>query len=329
MRPIHAAVVVYLLVAPAALYGQAWVAPRGETTVSLTFQRTEFEGHILPNGDRIHGGGSHSRSLALGIEHSLTDRLALAASIPYVGSKNGVDPQPVLGRTGIDDGQYHQTWQDFRFGARYNVLANPVVVTPLIAVRLPSHKYPTIGEAAVGPRLREVQVGVDAGRIFSVADQNFYIDAQYAYAIVQKYLGLSLNRSNVDVDLGYFVLPALNLRGIVSWQNTYDGLTAKEVFGPNGPPQKNPNLAEPLWLQHDRLIRDDYWRAGIGASYSVNETFGVYFTAVKMIAGRNSHYGYLYSVGVARTFKLPSSFAVCAAHDDGSQYAIPSSSKPK
>ena len=119
---------------------------------------------------------------------------------------------------------------DFRFGARYNVLANPVVVTPLIAVRLPSHKYPTIGEAAVGPRLREVQVGVDAGRIFSVADQNFYIDAQYAYAFVQKFLGLSLNRSNVDVDLGYFVLPALNLRGIVSWQNTYDGLTVRDGF---------------------------------------------------------------------------------------------------
>ena len=38
----------------------------------------------------------------------------------------------------------------------------------------------------MGPRLREVQVGVDVGRIFSVADQNFYIDAQYAYAIVQR-----------------------------------------------------------------------------------------------------------------------------------------------
>ena len=131
-------------------------------------------------------------------------------------------------------------------------------------------------------------MGVDAGRIFSVADQNFYIDAQYAYAFVQKFLGLSLNRSNVDVDLGYFVLPALNLRGIVSWQNTYGGLTAKEIFGPDGPPQKNPDLAEALWLGHDRLIRDDYWRAGVGASYSVNETLGVYFTAVNMIAGKNS-----------------------------------------
>src|SRR5207253_4806483 len=126
---------------------------------------------------------------------------------------------------------------------------------------------------------------------------------------------LSLNRSNVDVDLGYFVLPSLNLRGIVSWQNTYDGLTAKEIFGPNGP-QKNPNLPEALWLQHDRLVKEDFWRGGIGASYSVNETLGVYFTAVRMLAGRNSHYGYLYSLGVARTFGR-------------AQYAIPSSSNPK
>jgi hypothetical protein len=290
------------LLVPVALFGQAWIAPRGETTVSLTFQRTEFVGHVLPNGDRIHVGGSHSRSLSLGIEHSLTDRLAIEASIPYVGSKNGVDPQPVLGRSGIDDGRYHSTWQDFRFGARYNVLTNPIVVTPLIAVRIPSHSYPTIGEAAVGPGLREIQAGLDAGRVFTLADQSFYVDARYAYAFVQKYQGISMNRSNVDVDLGYFVLPLLSLRAIVSWQNTYGGLTAREIFGPNGPPQRNPNLSDGLWFGHDRLLRDDYWRAGIGASYSATDTLGLYFTAVKMISGKNSHYGYLYAGGVARRF---------------------------
>jgi hypothetical protein len=293
-----AAVILAVLVAPA-VFGQAWIGPRGETTVSLTFQRTEFTGHILPNGDRIHGGGSHSRSFALGIEHSVTDRLAVSASIPYVASKNGVDPQPVLGRSGIDDGRYHSTWQDFRFGARYNLFERPVVVTPLIAVRIPTHKYPTIGEAAVGPGLKEVQLGFDVGRVITPA---LYVDAQYAYAFVEKYHGVSLDRSNVDAEVGYFVMPALNLRGIVSWQETHGGLTAKEIFGPTGPPQRNPNLSDALWFGHDRLLKDGYWRGGVGATYSVAEDVGVYFTALKMLAGRNSHYGYLYSVGVARTF---------------------------
>ena len=173
------------------------------------------------------------------------------------------------------------------------------MVTPSIALRIPSHAYPTIGEAAVGPRLKEVQAVVDVGRVFA---QSFYVDAQYAYAFVEKYHGLSLNRSNVDVDLGYYVLPALNLRGIVSWQETYGGLTAKEIFGPNGPPQRNPNLSDALWFGHDRLLKDSYLRAGGGVTYSITEHTGVYFTAVDMISSRNSHYGYLYSIGVARTF---------------------------
>jgi len=297
VRAGFAAIGAAILAAP--LLGQAWIGPRGETTVSLTFQRTEFTGHTLPNGDRIHVGGSHSRSLALGIERSVTDRLALNISIPYVSSGNGVDPQPVLGRTGIDDGRYHSTFQDFRFGARYNVLAHPVAVTPLVVVRIPSHAYSTLGEAAVGPRLREVQAGVDVGRIFGDA---FYFDVQYAYALVERFHGISLDRSNVDVDLGYYALPSLDLRGIVSWQETYGGLTAKEIFGPNGPPQRNPDLSDALWFGHDRLLKDSYLRAGAGATYLVNEKLAVYVTAVDMVSSRNSHYGYLYSIGVARSF---------------------------
>ena len=297
MRPGLAATAVFILAAP--LFGQAWVGPRGETTVSLSFQRTEFTGHVLPNGDRIHVGGSHSRSFALGVEHSLTDRLAVNMSIPYVASKNGVDPQPVLGRTGIDDGRYHSTFQDFRFGARYNVLARPVVVTPMIALRIPSHDYSPIGEAAVGPRLKETQVGFDVGRAFA---DTFYIDAQYAYAFVQSFHGLNLDRSNVDLDVGYYVLPSLNLRALVSWQETYGGLTAKEIFDPSGPPQRNPNLSDALWFGHDRLVKDGYLRAGGGATYLVTEHAAVYVTVMNMVSGRNSHYGYLYSIGVARSF---------------------------
>lgn len=301
MRQSAAATVFSILLAPV-LLGQAWVAPRGETTIALTFQRTEFQGHFFFDGSRLHVGGSHSRSIALGIEHSLTDKFAVSASVPYVGSENGVDSQPVLGRTGIDDGNYHSTWQDFRFGARYNVLDGPVVVTPLIAVRIPTHSYPTIGEAAVGPDLREVQLGVDAGRLF--AGQMFYADLQYAYAFVQKFKGVSMNRSNVDADFGYFASPALTLRAVVNWQNTYGGLTADQIFDLRFPPPpvKNPNLPDVLWFSHDRLVRDDYWRAGLGATYSVTPTVGASFTFVKMLRGSNSHFGYLYAIGLSRTF---------------------------
>ncbi|MDP9362048.1 MAG: hypothetical protein M3P29_11410, partial [Acidobacteriota bacterium] len=65
---------------------------------------------------------------------------------------------------------------------------------------------------------------------------------------------------------------------------------------------RNPNLPDALWFGHDRLLRDDYWRAGIGATYTVTPSIGASFTLVKLLRGSNSHYGYLYAFGVSRTF---------------------------
>ncbi len=296
-----AAAIVALSIAPS-LLGQAWIAPRGETSVSLTFQRTEFQGHFYFDSSKVPHGGSHSRSLALGIEHSLTDRLAISASIPFVGSENGIEPQPVLGRSGIDDGNYHSTWQDFRFGARYNLFNGPVVVTPSLSLRIPSHRYPTIGEAAVGPRLRETTLGADVGKVFSPAGLDFYADGAVSYSWVQKFAGIGMNRSNEDLDVGYFASPKLNLRAVLSWQQSYGGITADRIFSPAGPPVRNPNISDVLWVNHDRLLRDDYFRAGLGATMSIADRAAVYATAMKMVSGTNSHYGYLYAIGVSRTF---------------------------
>lgn len=280
---------------------QAWIAPRGETTLALTFQRTELQGHFDEKGHHAPVGGTHSRALSLSIDHSLTDRLAISASIPYVSSSNGVDPQPILGRSGIDDGEFHSAWQDFRFGARYNVLSGPVVVTPSIGFRVPSHGYPTIGEAAVGPHLRETEVGLDLGRAFQPAGQMFYVNGKYSYTFVERFAGVSSNRSNIDVDLGYFVSPVLVVRGVVGWQDTYGGLTTDQIFSPH-PPLRNPALSDALWFGHDRLLQDDHWRAGAGATYSVTSAVGVSLIATKFLSGTNSHSGYRYSVTVSRTF---------------------------
>lgn len=290
--------VLVLSMAPA-VHGQAWIAPRGETTVSLTFQRTEFEGHFSFDGSRIPHGGSHSRTLSLGIEHSVTDRLAISALIPYVGSANGIDPQPVLGRSGIDDGRFHSTFQDLRIGARYNLFSEPAMVTPSITFRIPSHDYPTIGEAAVGAGLREMQIGINVGRAFGPAS---YVEGEYSYAFVEKFKGVSTNRSNAGVEAGYFVNPTFAVRAIVSWQKTYGALTADQIFSAAGPPFRNPNISDELWLGHDRLLRDDHWRAGLGASYAVTPAVGVSATFVRVLSGTNSHFGYLYAVGVSRTF---------------------------
>jgi hypothetical protein len=292
-----AAGVLALIVVPA-LRGQAWIAPRGETTISLTLERTEHEGHLLNNGKRFRVGGSHASALALDVEYSLTDRLAFSAGIPYVSTENGPDPNPVcFCREGLDDGKYHSTWQDFRFGARYNVLVHPVVLTPLISVRIPSHHYATIAEAAPGRHLREFQAGIAAGRVFEPADLTVYVAGQYTYTVVEKVLGVSTNRSNADLDIGTFPRPTVTVHAFVNWQNTHGGVTSDFVLNFD-----NKVLHPVLYRVHDGLLRDNYWRGGIGAGYSITERTNLGVSLATAIAGTNSHYGYFYNVGVSRTF---------------------------
>lgn len=262
--------------------------------MTLTLERTEHEGHYLDNGDRLQKGGSHATALAIDLDYSVTDRLAVNAWVPYVFSKNGPDPSlACLCRTGIDDGSYHSTLQDFRFGARYNVAMQPVVFTPYVLLRIPSHHYATAFEAAPGRDLRETQVGFATAKVFSP----LVVSGQYGYTFSEKLLGVSSNRSNADLDAGWFPTPALNLHAFVNWQNTYGGLTTNFVlnFG-------NRALYPELYQFHDGLLRDDYWRGGIGAGYALSERTTVFASLATTISGTNSHFGYFYTVGVTRSF---------------------------
>lgn len=144
---------------------QAWVAPKGEMSVSLAYQFADFKGHLNQHGNEIPLGGSRSQSVTLDIDSSLTDRFAFTASLPYVATRNGKDPSPAAGHTGIDDGHYHSTWQDYHFNVRYNLLTKPVVLTPFVGMVIPSHHYATIGEAAPGRDLRETHIGFDGAHV--------------------------------------------------------------------------------------------------------------------------------------------------------------------
>jgi hypothetical protein len=292
-----AAGIFILLFAPA-LFGQAWIAPRGETTVSLTYERTEHEGHYLKDGTRVRVGASHASALSFDVEHSLTDRLAVSAGIPYVASSNGPDPSlACLCRSGIDDGKYHATWQDFRFGLRFNILANPVALTPMITVRVPSHHYDTAFEAAPGRHLRETILGIAAGRTFAPGDHPISVSGQYTYALVEKVLGVSTNRSNADLDVGYYPTPSINVHTFVDWQRTNGGVTTDFVLNFDN------RVTHPeLYQLHDGLLRDRYWRAGVGAGYNLTERTNVFASIATALAGNDSHYGYFYIVGVVRSF---------------------------
>jgi hypothetical protein len=276
--------------APELAKAQAWLAPRGETTLAWTFEASEFHGHLLSNGERAAVGATASRSLLFEIDHSFSDHFAVRLGVPYVAVRNGHDPSPVAGHTGLDDGRYHATLQDFRIALRYNLLQEPLVVTPFVRGIVPSHHYETQAEAAPGRDLLQGIVGIDVGRVLISRAADFYIHAELSYAFVEKSEGISTNRTDGSLAIGWFATPELVLSALGSFQETHGGITIDQVL--------SGEISHEQFEGHDRLLDDDNHRAGVSVSYQITPSWSIDGTWITVVSGSDTHYGDTYILGV-------------------------------
>ena len=128
------------------------------------------------------------------------------------------------------------------------------------------------------------------------------VQGGYSYAIVERVMGISTNRSNARAEAAYVIKRTLQVRNLVSWQRTHGGLR----FG-------SPNSAElpfpgevntpDLLYQHDRLLRDNYWHAGGGIAYSFPQ-FDVLATYVAFVSGTDTHAGRALTISFVMPFRL-------------------------
>lgn len=280
---------------PARLSAQAWVPSRGEGTLGLSVQASQFDGHLLSDGSKVEVGSSSARTLALEIDYGITDRLALKAAVPYVLTRNGPDPSPVAGRNGIDDGHVHGTWQDYRFSLRYKVLTDPVVLTPFARLVLPSHHYETRAEAAPGRDLSQLIVGAHIGRILFPYTHPSYLHATLSYAFVEELNGVSTDRLDIALTYGYLLTPRLTLNLLGTLRDTYGGLTIDYVIFSG-------EATEDEFLEHDRLLAEDLARLGLGGSFALNRNWSFNAAWLTVVSGSDTHYGNTYILGVQRSF---------------------------
>jgi hypothetical protein len=301
LRPqIFAALVVSWFVVPSAVLAQAWVPPAGEAAVSIDYQSFNSPGHLNRLGQPI-GGGTQSHTVLVEIEYGITNKIAVTGALPYITAKyTGVGPACPLCVTSpfefdlshLDDGAYHGTFQDFRFGLRYNAVQKGLLLTPFLGGVLPSHHYENTGEAAVGRRFPEGQLGINAGRDFGSLVPRAYAQARYSYTFVPRDESVPLNRSNAIVEIGYSITSALAARGVATWQRTHGGLAGFPEFG----------KSENLLVNHDRLLRDNNWRGGAGVSYALTDSLDLSATVITVISGTNTHRGTGITVEMAWRF---------------------------
>ena len=277
-RVLLAAAVICAAAWPQPLRAQAWIPAKGEGSVSVIFQDLFVVDHFLDGGGRLDRGHINSNTLFADVTYGVTDKLALTVGVPFMRSRySGAAPHPTL----QDDGSAHYGFQDVRFAARYNVLSGPITVTPFVGVNLPTHHYEYFAHAAYGTRVREVEVGAYVGRLLSPALPNAFVQARYSYSFAQRIADVHHDRSNLDLEVGYFVAPSVRVFAIGSGHKTHGGIPVPDAGWRAMPAQYGQH--------HDRIGRIDLLDAITGVQVSITKSLDVFGSYTRSLAGRNTH----------------------------------------
>jgi hypothetical protein len=267
---------------PRAGTAQAWLPPPGEISLDLLYQNYYVRDHLSGESQAQQLGTVRTNAIVFGLTYGITDRFAASATLPYVYSHyNG----PLPHDPHVDNGDYHGEFADYRIDLRYNLLRNPALVTPFAAAIIPSHHYVTFAHSAPSVDLHEYLVGLNFGRRLDPIVPAGFVQGRYSYAFVDRKLGISHNRSNYDLELGYFVTPSLTLSAIGNYQRTHGGIDFPLVGTPAFVAIKN----SPLWPYHDVIARAEYLNVGGAVSYALTGSVDVTASYVSMVWGKNIH----------------------------------------
>ncbi len=279
-----------VFVLPKLAHAQAWLPLQGQGQITVTYENIFVRDHLDYQGKRFDAGPIRTNTVVTTFEYGLTNNLTLDADLTHVSSKyeGFVGPVP---HGPPDTGVYHPTFQDARFGIRYNILARPLVITPFVATVIPTHHYEFRGHSAVGRDLHELQMGVNVGRDLEGVIPRSYIQARYSFALVQRVEDLNLNRSNADWEFGYSATDRVSLRATGAWQKTYGGIRFPIDSG-------HPHFHE----LHDRASKSGFVRIGGGLSFSLTKSLDLHADYTNTAVGVSTHGARGLSLGISWRF---------------------------
>lgn len=292
-----------VMMSPARLGAQAFTAPQGLGSVTIAAQYVDNTGHRLSDGLLLSRGQSVSTSALVEVDYGVTDRWSVTGGIPFVFAKY-TGALPPQSRLPLDSCRcWHSGFQDLSVAARYRFGDDTRAITPLVRYVRPSHDYPYVGEAVVGRNLQELHLGLNGGLRLGGLLRKADVQSSYTYALVEKPVrGLSINRSNASLTLGYALTSKIHVHGAANWQKTHGGLRFGSPTGNPFPPPGEFNTAE-RFAQRDRLLSTQYRQVGGGLSYSIGPV-DLFASAMKYVWGRDAHNGQVYTLGSSWYFDV-------------------------
>jgi hypothetical protein len=297
-RAICSTAVVFALVASGSAWhgahAQAWVSDKGALDLSLDYNFATSDKIVIDKGADFTDAGTTTHQFTIGAEYAPIDKLAIAVAVPlallkYTGNKT-VYGHPGGGR--YDDGSTHATLTDLRAGVRYQVLEDPVALSPQLAVSIPVADYETVGNTVAGRHLKALHLGLAVGRVFGAST---YVHLLYEFSLVESYdrtaetKKYGQNRSDASFTVGHRLLDQrLDLHLDANARLAHDGLNFSAF---NAAPAD-------VQLYHDAVLKEDILLLGGGVGYQISNELGVSLSARLFVAGINTQNASVVAAGV-------------------------------
>lgn len=278
---------------------QAWAPRAGQGEVTFVTQMIDHVGRV--NGDtRVECCGTTNVAIAAEVDYGLTGRWSVSANLPYVFAKYRGDrpsheaaflPYPEVDSCHC----VHGGVQDLGLGVHYNALRLRRSFSLMTSATIgePTHNYEYAGEAVIGFSLTELGLSADASQRLDFIAPGLSVDGHYGYTIVERALDISHNRSNARLLTDYVFPGRVGGHLILSWQRTHGGLRFPGDVEPY--PERYPEF--------HRLLRDNYFQAGAGASYTWGD-WDLSLAFLRTVSGTNTHDVHVYTATAGRSFRL-------------------------
>lgn len=301
-RHLLGVVLALVLLTPSLGFAQAWVPPKREGFLTLTVQSLDAGDHLFASpivggvdfgSKRVDLGRVEGQVLVLDGDFGITDKLAVNATLVHVTARyteGGRSHEGGLAHQDlpIDDGNWHSSLQDARVSLRYMQAKGAWVFTPSAAIVVPLRNYVTLGHAAPGRGLNELQMGIDVGRIlFKSRRPRAYFQGAYRYAFIEKVGDKRLERANLLLELGYLAHPRLTIRGFGDWRTSHH------------------NIGTSGFHHHDQLSPSEWLRAGVGLSTPLGNGFDSFASVAQTLEGEDTMDATTISFGITWGFQAP------------------------
>jgi hypothetical protein len=278
-------------------HAQAWVGEQGSLNVGLDYNLA-ISDSVYGDVEDFPDAGTTSHQITLAAEYTPIDRLAVTVALPFLALKYTGDkmlaPHPGGGR--YDDGATHATPTDLRFGARYQVLEEPLALAPHIGVSIPLADYETVGNAVAGRHLKALHLGLGLGKAFL---GTAYVHLLYEYSLVERYdrtpvtKAYGQNRSDLAFTLGYKLLEQrLDIHLGANARIPHGGVNFSQLDFFRMP------LTDEV-LYHDAILKEQIILAGAGVAYQLTNALAVSLSGRAFVTGKNTQNANVLAVGFA------------------------------